>query len=88
MENCTTNSFLGMKIIANYRDINDPRLEIDYKTNHCEFSLRDMEIINGRVPDRALSFVIEWVEENITEIEDNHLRVMYGRPVKQIKSLV
>lgn len=88
MENCITNSFLGMKITANYSDINDPHLDIDYKRDHCEFSLRDMSPIKGCLPDRALGFVVEWVEQNISDIEDNHLRVMYGRPLKQIRPLV
>jgi hypothetical protein len=82
--------FLGI-IIMMYWEINTkhhiPHFHAKYNEYTCVFSLPELNILEGKLPKRAMSHVIEWAKEHIDELNSNWILAEKNKPVKKIKPL-
>jgi hypothetical protein len=64
-----------------------PHFNAKYNEYSCVFSLPELNILEGALPYRAMSHVIEWAKEHINELNDNWNLVENNKPVKKIQPL-
>ncbi|MEM8583870.1 MAG: DUF4160 domain-containing protein [Bacteroidota bacterium] len=79
--------FYGILIYLYYRDHPPPHLHAKYGGDEALFNMQNFEVIEGKLPKRAMRLVKEWMELHKEELIANWERVKeYQEPV-QIKPL-
>ena len=59
-----------------------------YNEYRCVFSIPELEVLEGTLPNRILSYVKEWASQHISELEENWKLAMNNEPLKPIAPLV
>ena len=52
--------FLGIKIFIRYNEHNPPHFHAEYGNEVASFFYKNLALIDGNLPPRVLSLVIEW----------------------------
>lgn len=52
--------FYGIIIRMYFNDHNPPHFHAEYQGEQAEYSIKTLEILAGRVPDRANALILEW----------------------------
>ena len=64
-----------------------PHFHARYNEYECVFSLPELSIIEGGLPRRSMSHVIEWAKQHIDELNVNWNLVVNDKPVIKIQPL-
>ncbi len=63
--------FFGIVIAMYYKDHFPPHFHAKYGGNRCAFSIEELKMIEGELPRRATSLVLEWAFQHRDELMAN-----------------
>ena len=79
--------FLGMIITMYYNDHAPPHFHVRYGEQRAKIDLESGELLDGRLPRRALELVGEWRVINEQELRQNWQRALAREPLNKIEPL-
>jgi len=79
--------FFGMVVAIYYRDHSPPHFHVKYGNFRASIAIESLSLLEGKLPRRALTLVVEWALEHRTELVDNWKRAATGRCLKKIRPL-
>lgn len=80
--------FLGIVIAMYYKDHPPPHFHAKYGDQTGVFSIEDLRLIEGHLPRRVISFVLEWAFEHRDELMEDWQLAMAKKPLYKIPPLV
>ena len=80
--------FLGIIISMYYEDHNPPHFHVRYNDFRAKFSIAELQIIEGNLPKKVISLVIEWAFEHRQELLEDWQLALQKVPLKNITPLV
>ena len=80
--------FLGIVIAMYYNDHTPPHFHAKYSGQRAAFSIEDLKIIEGKLPQRVISLVLEWAFLHREELMQNWERAERRDQLKKIEPLV
>ncbi len=79
--------FFGIIVAMYYREHAPPHFHAKYAGQRAAFSIQDLEIIEGHLPRRAVSLVLEWAFQHREELMENWRRVEHREALLKINPL-
>ena len=76
--------FFGIIISMYFEDHNPPHFHAQYGEDECLISIRDLVVIQGKIPSRALGMVIEWAVLHQDELLVNWEKAINLEPLSKI----
>ena len=67
----TISSFYGILIQIFWRDHGPPHFHALYAEHEALIDIRTLEVLQGRLPRRALALVLEWAAEHRAELSED-----------------
>jgi hypothetical protein len=80
--------FLGIIVSIYYREHNPPHFHAKYASQTASFVIEDLRILEGSLPPRVVSLVVEWALEHKQELLLDWNKAMNKQPLEKIKPLV
>jgi hypothetical protein len=80
--------FLGMIISMYFDDHNPPHFHVKYNEYRAIISIKDLAILDGKLPARILGLVMEWAELHKQELLDDWIMVKETGNYFEIEPLV
>ena len=80
--------FFGIVIVMYYRDHPPPHFHAKYGGQTGVFSIADLKLIEGHLPRRVISLVLEWAFEHRDELTGDWELAMGHKPLRKIEPLV
>ena len=80
--------FLGIIIMIYYKEHNPPHFHVKYNEYRAIFSINDLEMIEGDLPKRVISIVLEWAFIHRKELLEDWELAIKNEPLKKIEPLV
>jgi len=84
----TISSFYGIVIRMYHDDHPRPHFHAYCGGQSASISIDTLEVLNGRVPRRALTLILEWASEHRTELRENWTLAEAHRTLKTIDPLI
>lgn len=79
--------FYGIAIYLYFADHPPPHVHAIYGGHEAVISIRDLEVVAGRLPRRALRLVRMWAGRHQAELLENWERARNGLPVLPVEPL-
>ena len=79
--------FFGIVITMYVRDHNPPHFHARYAEHFAKYSIEDLRLLEGELPKRANSFILEWAFEHRAELMENWNALLNDEPIKKIEPL-
>jgi hypothetical protein len=79
--------FFGIVILMYYDDHAPPHFHAKYGEHRAQINIETLEIIEGEMPRRAFSLVLEWAVLRRNELRQNWLNARDGLPLQDIAPL-
>jgi Domain of unknown function (DUF4160) len=79
--------FLGIIIYLYYNDHNPPHFHVEYGKYKATFSIDELSLIEGKLPPRVTSLVLEWAFLHREELKENWKLAKEKVPLNKIKGL-
>lgn len=79
--------FFGIVVTIYYRDHPPPHFHAKYGDQTAVFSIDTLTLIEGRLPKRVTSLVVEWAFEHRAELMEDWNRAATDRPLLKIAPL-
>lgn len=79
--------FFGIVIAMYFNDHSPPHFHALYAEHEASIAIDTLRVIEGALPRRALSMVLEWAVEHREERGDDWDRARRGEPLRQIAPL-
>ena len=79
--------FYGIIIRMFYNDHNPPHFHVIYQEDEAIIEIKTLEILEGHLPKRATSLVIEWAIEHREELIKNWHKARNHETLDSIKPL-
>ena len=67
--------FFGIVIAMYFKEHGPPHFHAKYAGQRAAFAISDLRMIEGNLPRRAISLVLEWAFQHRGELMDNWQRV-------------
>jgi hypothetical protein len=83
----TISSFLGVVIRMYHDDHPAPHFHVYYGSQDASISIETLEVLEGRLPRRAMALVLEWASEHRAELRENWALAEAHRPLRKIVPL-
>ena len=80
--------FLGIVISMYYKEHAPPHFHAKYGGQRAAFSINDLKIIEGNLPKRIVSLVLEWAFEHRDELLEDWSFAQRHEELKKIAPLV
>jgi hypothetical protein len=80
--------FLGIIIAMYYKDHSPPHFHAKYGEYRASISIERLEILEGELPTRILSLVLEWAYLHRSELMEDWERAMSKKSLMKIEPLV
>lgn len=80
-------SFFGILIYMYSRDHNPPHFHAIYGEYKCIISIKNYSLLEGYLPPKALSLVVEWASLHQSELMENWNRMLNFEQFKSINPL-
>ena len=80
--------FLGIVIAMYYNDHAPPHFHAKYSSQRASFSIEDLKILEGKLPQRVISLVLEWAFLHREELMDNWQRAERRDQLQKLEPLV
>jgi len=80
--------FLGIVIAMYYREHAPPHFHAKYGSQRAAFSVADLRMIEGKLPPRVVSLVLEWAFQHRDELMENWKRAERKEALAAIEPLV
>jgi hypothetical protein len=79
--------FFGIVIRMYFDEHNPPHFHAIYSGNEAQVGIEPIIILEGKLPNRAISMVIEWAALHQRELLDNWHRLRNDQPIQKIQPL-
>jgi hypothetical protein len=79
--------FFGIIIAIFYNDHAPSHFHVKYNQYRAKISITDLKLLEGDLPKRALSLVLEWAFEHRAELLEDWKLAQDKKPLKPIKPL-
>lgn len=83
----TISTFFGILIRMYYDDHNPPHFHAYYGEHEAIISIKTLEVMEGGLPKRALTMVVEWALEHRQELMDDWSLAEQHQPLRKIEPL-
>ncbi len=80
--------FLGIIIFMYYKEHPPAHFHVKYGEYRAVFSIQDLQIIEGSLPNRIVSLVLEWAFLHRNELLNDWELARQNRPLYKIDPLV
>jgi len=80
--------FLGIVIAMYFKEHAPPHFYAKYGAQRAAFSIEDLKLVEGRLPHRVVSFVLEWAFDHREELMENWKRAERREDLRRIDPLV
>jgi hypothetical protein len=80
--------FLGIVIAMYYKEHQPPHFHAKYGEFRASFSIEELKIIEGSMPKRVISLVLEWAFEHRAELIEDWELAKRKEQLKHIDPLV
>ncbi len=80
--------FLGIVIAMYYKEHAPPHFHAKCGGQRASFSIQDLRLIEGKLPQRVVSLVLEWAFEHREELMENWRRAERKEDLQEIEPLV
>jgi len=80
--------FLGIVIAMYFKDHGPPHFHAKYGSQRATFSIIDLRLIEGKLPPRVVSLVLEWAFQHREELLENWTRAERKEDLHKIEPLV
>ena len=80
--------FLGIIIAMYYQDHQPPHFHAKYGGQRAVFTISDLRMIEGELPGRIISLVLEWAFDHREELLDDWELAVEKKPLRKIRPLV
>lgn len=80
--------FLGIVISMYYTEHDPPHFHAKYGEDRGVFSINDLKLIEGELPKRIVSLILEWAFEHREELLEDWKLVEKKEELKKIPPLV
>jgi hypothetical protein len=80
--------FLGIVVAMYYNKHYPPHFHAKYGEYRARFSIEELKIIEGSMPKRVVSLILEWAFEHRTELMDDWDLAKRKEQLKSIDPLV
>ncbi len=80
--------FLGIIIYMYFNEHNPPHFHVEYNEHKAAITISSLGIMEGKLPAKVLSLVIEWASEHQQELMDNWNELKQTGHFHKIKPLV
>jgi hypothetical protein len=84
----TISFFYGIVIQMFWRDHGPPHFHALYGDDEVLIDLRNLRVMRGSLPRRAMALVLEWADENRVELMEDWNLCSQLQPPKPIKPLM
>jgi len=79
-------TFYGLVILMNFKDHSPPHFHVWYGDYKVTITIQD-GVVTGKMPQRALKMVFEWLEMHREELSREWEKAQKGEVLKQITPL-
>lgn len=79
--------FFGIVIAIYYKEHNPPHFHAKYGDQTAVFSIADLALIEGQLPKRVISLVLEWAFEHRDELMEDWRLAQANKPLRRIEPL-
>lgn len=79
--------FLGIIITMYYKDHSFPHFHVRYGEHRGVFSISELKLIEGQLPRRITSLVLEWAFEHREDLLEDWELSKARKPLKEIEPL-
>lgn len=79
--------FYGIVIRMYFEDHNPPHFHAEYQGMKAEYDIRTLDIINGKLPNRAHALILEWASLHKSELLENWNKAIIPEPLEKIEPL-
>ena len=83
----TISLFYAIEITMNYNEHSPPHFHAAYQGQQAQVNIGTLEIIEGRLPPRALALVLEWAALHRAELRQAWELASLNRPPARIQPL-
>lgn len=80
--------FLGIVIYMYFNEHNPPHFHAEYNEFTASISIQSFGLIEGRLPPKVMSLVVEWAQEHQDELLENWNSIKETGIPHKIKPLV
>lgn len=80
--------FLGIIILMYYNDHPPPHFHVKYNEYRAVISINELKIMEGNLPKRVISLVLEWAFEHREKLIENWSLAVSKYPLRKIEPLV
>ena len=80
--------FFGIIIAIYYKEHPPPHFHAKYGNETGVFSIADLRLIQGHLPKRVISLVLEWAFEHRDELMEDWELAVAKKPLRKIPPLV
>lgn len=79
--------FYGIIISMFFSDHNPPHFHVRYESHKCIISIKDLVVLDGRIPPRALGLVIEWASKHQEDLYKSWEKAFHNQDPDYIEPL-
>lgn len=80
--------FLGIVIYMYFNEHNPPHFHAAYNEFNAAISIKTLGLIEGKLPSKVMSLVVEWAQEHQDELFENWNSIQETGEHHKIKPLV
>ena len=80
--------FLGIVIAMYYNDHPPAHFHAKYGDYRGVFTVSDLKLVEGQMPGRVISLVLEWAVQHRDELLDDWELAVQRKPLRKIEPLV
>lgn len=80
--------FLGIVIYMYFNDHGPPHFHAKYNDFRGKITIEDLRLIEGKLPNRVMAFILEWANEHRAELMANWETLSETGRYQKIKPLV
>jgi hypothetical protein len=70
-----------------FEDHNPPHFHAEYQGIKAEYDIRTLDVINGKLPNRAHAMILEWASLHKSELLQNWNRAIVPETLEKIEPL-
>ena len=80
--------FLGIVIYMYFNEHNPPHFHAEYNEHKASILIKTLGLMEGKLPSKVMSLVIEWAQEHQEELLENWNSIKETGQYRKIKPLV
>lgn len=79
--------FLGIIVAMYYQEHNPPHFHVRYNEYKAVISIKDLALLKGKLPPKALGLVMEWASQHQNELMEDWELAKQWEALKPIEPL-